>query len=238
MFGLCLAFDIDDTLYLEREYVRSGFEHVGRWAKKELGIEKFAERSWSLFVAGHRGKIFDEVLKESGVRSRPFVVERLVALYRSHPAEIRLLPDALACLQAVRNRALLVVISDGACEAQQNKVRALELEHWFDLILLTEKFGERCRKPSPILFRWVQEQFQLRPDRCCYVADNPLKDFVAPRGLGWKTIRIRRQGGLYSTVEASNTFGADHELPDLSRLPGLLKGTRPLKARKFVVPSL
>ena len=28
-----LVFDIDDTLYLERDYVRSGFGAAGRWAR-------------------------------------------------------------------------------------------------------------------------------------------------------------------------------------------------------------
>src|SRR5882762_1725218 len=51
---LCFVFDLDDTLYLERDFVCSGFEHVGIYAEKELGIPNFAERAWSLFVAGHR----------------------------------------------------------------------------------------------------------------------------------------------------------------------------------------
>jgi hypothetical protein len=39
--SVCAVFDIDDTLYLERDYVRSGFEAVGRWAVKWIQIEDF-----------------------------------------------------------------------------------------------------------------------------------------------------------------------------------------------------
>src|SRR5207302_9076607 len=38
MNELCVVFDIDDTLYLERDYVRSGFRAVGTWAEQWLRI--------------------------------------------------------------------------------------------------------------------------------------------------------------------------------------------------------
>jgi putative hydrolase of the HAD superfamily len=219
---LCLVFDIDDTLYLERDYVQSGFEYVARWAKAELGISDFAVLAWKLFLGGQRGKIFDKVLEESGVKRNHTTVGRLIDLYRSHPPKIRLLPDTLACVRALQDRKQLAIISDGPWEAQQNKVSALNLARWFGPILLTEEAGTRFRKPCPILFRKLQQKFQLAPERCCYIGDNPLKDFFAPRQLGWRTIRIRRQGGLYSALEASGAACADHELPDLNRLADLL----------------
>ena len=222
MSGLFLAFDIDDTLYLERDYVRSGFEYVGKWANKELGISDFAERAWRLFVEGQRGKIFDKVLAELGIETHPAVVGRLIALYRTHPANIRLSPDTQACLQVLQNRTPLAIISDGPLEAQRKKVAALKLVRWFAPILLTEESGGSFQKPCPALFLRLQQAFQSAPERCCYVGDNPLKDFIAPRQLGWKTIRIRRQGGLYSDIEPSRASGPDHELPDLNLVPDLL----------------
>ena len=36
------VFDIDDTLYLERDYVHSGFQAVGAWFQQEFEIDKFA----------------------------------------------------------------------------------------------------------------------------------------------------------------------------------------------------
>lgn len=43
------VFDIDDTLYLERDYVRSGFRAVGEWARDRFGCDDFAARCWSRF---------------------------------------------------------------------------------------------------------------------------------------------------------------------------------------------
>jgi len=38
MSGLVLVFDLDDTLYPERQFALSGFTAAGRWAEAELGI--------------------------------------------------------------------------------------------------------------------------------------------------------------------------------------------------------
>jgi putative hydrolase of the HAD superfamily len=220
---LCVVFDIDDTLYLESDYVRSGFEYVGRCAEKELGISNFAERGWSLFTAGHRTRIFDEIVKEWNIQEQQTAVAHLVGLYRSHRPQIRLLPDALQCLEALRGKARLAVISDGPREAQRNKVDALQLERWFDYIFLTDELGAGFGKPCPAAFQLVEEKFGCTGERCCYVADNPAKDFVAPRKLGWRTVRLRRNGGLYAELQADGDFAVDLELSDLSGLPDLLR---------------
>ena len=41
-----------------------------------------------------------------------------------------------------------------------------------------------------------------------YVADNPEKDFLAPRHLGMSSIRIRHSGGLYNALEPSSPMYA------------------------------
>lgn len=220
---LCVVFDIDDTLYLESDYVRSGFEHVGLCAEKELGIANFAERGWSLFSAGHRARIFDEILREWNIQGQESTVAHLVGLYRSHRPQISLLPDALQCLDELHGNARLAVISDGPREAQRNKVDVLQLEQWFDYILLTEELGPGFGKPCPAAFQLVQEKFGCSGESCCYVADNPAKDFVAPRTLGWKTVRLRRSGGLYAELRAHGDFAADVELSDLTGLPAFLR---------------
>jgi putative hydrolase of the HAD superfamily len=49
-----------------------------------------------------------------------------------------------------------------------------------------------------------------------YVADNPAKDFVAPRALGWATVRVRRAGSLHQRVESGPDV--DREVTDLGDL--------------------
>ena len=36
-----------------------------------------------------------------------------------------------------------------------------------------------------------------------YISDNPKKDFIAPKKLGWKTLRYKNPNGIYRDIENS-----------------------------------
>lgn len=57
--------------------------------------------------------------------------------------------------------------------------------------------------------------------RFVYVADNPGKDFIAPKELGWGAIRVRRPGGLHENVDGPGHL-AGFEVSNLEPVPGLL----------------
>jgi putative hydrolase of the HAD superfamily len=219
MNHLCVVFDIDDTLYLERDYVLSGFAAVGPWARDWLAIPDFAERCGATFEAGVRGSVFNHVLAECGVDPAHEVIAALVAIYRAHVPAVGLCEDARELLTEASRRWPLAVISDGPAVSQSRKAEALGLGRFASPILLTELLGRECSKPSPAAFRKVEEG--IRANRYIYVADNPRKDFFAPRELGWGSVRVRRPGGLHFGVEGG---GAEVEMGDLSGLMGWLEG--------------
>jgi putative hydrolase of the HAD superfamily len=217
--SICAVFDIDDTLYLERDYVRSGFEAVGHWAAKWIHIQDFAERCWRRFAAGGRGSIFDEVLCESGRQPARELISALVEVYRTHTPSIALAADASEALNAISRTASVAVVSDGPGASQSRKVEALGLDSFAAPIVLTELYGSEFRKPHPRAFEQVMHR---RPASAyLYVADNPLKDFAAPRQLGWVTVRVRRPSGLHYAVE-NTEITPDCEMGDCSRLPEVL----------------
>ena len=59
--------------------------------------------------------------------------------------------------------------------------------------------------------------------RCVYVGDNVAKDFVAPRRLGWKTVRIRRGDGLYEDSAVAENGHPDVTVASLDELDGALE---------------
>src|SRR4051794_38849309 len=179
--NICVVFDIDDTLYLERDYVRSGFTAVGHWVAKWIQIEDFGERCWGKFEAGNRRSIFNEVLCESGRQPNPELVSALVEVYRTHTPSIGLAPDASEALCAISRIASIAVISDGPASSQSRKAEALGLSSFAAPIVLTDMFGTEFRKPHPRAFELVR---QYCPSSAyAYIADNPLKDFAAPKQL-------------------------------------------------------
>jgi putative hydrolase of the HAD superfamily len=216
---ICAVFDIDDTLYLERDYVQSGFEAVGRWVGNWVGAKDFADRCWQRFLAGDRKSIFDEALRECGTEPADELISGLVEIYRTHEPSISLAEDASEALKIIASKVSIAVVSDGPVISQSRKVDALGLGVFATPIVLTGMFGRRYRKPHPRAFELVAK---CRPAEVyVYVADNPLKDFDAPKQLGWVTVRVRRPGGLhYAAVDEE--IAPDYEIGDCSRLPEML----------------
>jgi putative hydrolase of the HAD superfamily len=218
----CIVFDLDDTLYLERDYVRSGFNAVGRWADTALGLGDCAECAWRAFESGVRGTTFQVVLTQAGCKPDTTVIDEMVRVYRSHSPVISLPADSLHCLQELRKYAVLAVITDGPADSQQAKCRSLSLEDLVDTVICTGQWGPAYYKPNPHAFSYLQTQVGQSVSRFVYVADNPTKDFQAPVQLGWDVVRIKRPAGLYSDRPWLTDRWPYVELSDLWTLPDVL----------------
>ena len=216
----CVVFDIDDTLYLESDYVRSGFRATGAWVSEHLGIEGFFDHAWNAFQRGDRGTIFNSALSELGIADTPNLVTDLVEVYRGHDPQIELTQDALVCLDRLRGNVHIGVITDGPAESQRAKARALDLQRWHPELIVTAELGPGLGKPHPRAFELIEERTGCSGAACAYVADNPIKDFVAPRQLGWLTVRVRRPGALHEDMESG--ADVDEEIGDLSGLIELI----------------
>jgi len=217
--------DLDDTLYLEADYVRSGFSHIDAWLRQDRGIHGFFEKAWGFFQDGVRGTIFDAALSGLGVHSRE-MVDLLVKLYRAHSPDISLEPDALAFLKAVSPEELALV-TDGPSVSQWAKIQALGLGEYFEKIIVTSDLGEGYSKPHTRAF--LEAQGKRSPGECVYVGDNPAKDFAGPKRLCWRpSIRIRRERSLHQGVE---TPQGCREIRSLSEIQQSQEGRCPRKAQ-------
>jgi putative hydrolase of the HAD superfamily len=223
---VAVVFDIDDTLYLERDYVRSGFAAVGRLVRERVGMPDFAERAWAAFADGARGTIFDDVLAGYAASTSPALTGELVECYRNHDPAIELLADARAVLDHLAGptgrtggtgRAAVAVVTDGPLASQKAKARTLGLDRWAEPVVFTEELGPDWVKPSPRAFALMEQRLGVPGAACVYVADNPAKDFAGPKQRGWRTVRIRRPLGLHAGAESSDLV--DVELPDLALGP-------------------
>ncbi len=206
-----VVFDMDDTLYLERDYVRSGFHAV---SEQLPDSGRAFSRLWEWFETGVRGDTFDRLLKAEPQWATRVTTAALVDVYRSHRPQIELLSPAaklLAELQAVGIST--GVLTDGPERAQRAKVDALGLKHHVDMVLMTDTLGREHWKPSEAGFIWMEEQLGLSAQQLVYIGDNPVKDFIAPKRRGWATVRLRLRGQLRFNLE-STTVGsaAEHEV--------------------------
>lgn len=230
-----LVFDLDDTLYDELSYVRSGLRAVAAFAAAETGVDE-----------GRLSALLDEALTEdrSGVIDRAFaragiagwtLVRRSVGVYRTHTPMLSLHPAAERCLQRFSDHRTFLV-TDGNTTAQARKVAALGLERRFEKVFLTWRYGRARSKPSPYCFERIRAITGAPARDVIYIADNPAKDFVGLRPLGYGTIRVLT--GQHAARPAAPGHDAHISVPDLdaltrervSRLHATLTGDDPKDA--------
>jgi putative hydrolase of the HAD superfamily len=199
-----VIFDLDDTLYLERDYVRSGFRGVERHLHKTLDrTDRFSAWLWRRFLAGLRDRSLDAMNEEFSLGLSADGIAELVKCYREHAPDIE--PDAgmVELLGRLHAACRIGLLSDGTLPGQSLKFDALGVARFFDAVLFTESLGRDAWKPSTKGFEWIQEKLGVAHEACAYIADNPAKDFVAPNKLGWRTIQILRPGQVHSSNPAA-----------------------------------
>lgn len=217
-----MVFDLDDTLYPERSFVLSGFRASSDWLEARHSVSGFYDQAAGLFEEGLRGTIFNEALARVGLAAEDAMVKSLIEVYRGHAPRIALHEDAVWALDHFGAKLALGLLTDGYAATQRNKVAALDIAGRFQTIVYTDDLGRERWKPSPAPYLKIMEATGRSGVECIYVADNPLKDFVAPNALGWMTVQVLRDGGEYANVVASEGHQAQHRVTDLYRLEQLI----------------
>lgn len=188
-----VIFDLDDTLYSEKEYIRSGYRQVASVIPQ---VENAEEKLWNAF---HRGKAaIDEVLHQEELLSTD-VKKQCLDAYRHQKPDIHLYRGIRELLNSLRNAGIKIgIITDGRPEGQRAKILALELSDLMDSILITDELGgAQFRKPNDIPFRVMQMRMDVPFEAMVYVGDNLAKDFQAPKMLGMQWIHFCNEEGLY-----------------------------------------
>lgn len=214
-----IVFDLDDTLFCWRDYVFSGFEVIGNLVQEKWNKSNFADVAKAFFTEGKRNKIFNITLDKLGIEYDETIIKDLLTSYRSHIPSIKLHSDAISIIPKLKEKFNLALITDGSALTQRNKVQALKLNNWIDPIIYTDELGPDASKPNTIAFEKVMDHFKGTPESYMYVGDNPLKDFIPAKALGWKTLRIIRPNSEYEKMRVLDPrFDADESATSLDCL--------------------
>ena len=182
-----VIFDLDDLLYKEFDFMRSGFWTIARTVETEEPKNLFRMMMARYFL----GQSVLDWLCIEYLSNSEFTVESLLSIYRNHQPDISLAAETEQLLNALKqNGNKIGILTDGRASTQRNKIKALKLENWVDVISVSEECG--YEKPAEEPYRFFMEQFKL--DRFVYLADNFNKDFIAPNKLGWRTIALLDNG--------------------------------------------
>lgn len=174
------VFDLDDTLYSERDFEKSGIEFVyHNLSIKHISLETILNNrdNWiELMINGSNKQISMQIVLD---------------MYRSHFPAIQLYNDAKVFLEKLLSQGIeMSLITDGRSITQRNKLRALGIESFFKNVVISEEVNSE--KPSEYNFRMVM--YNKIAKNYIYIADNPKKDFITPNKLGWTTICLLDRG--------------------------------------------
>lgn len=234
-----VLFDLDDTLYRERDFVDQAFRSVAEamaayLAEKREDREsaengnlqsvRTGERPEELFQQmielmeqEGRGEIFNRLCERYDV---DIPVEELVKIYRETKPILSLYPDGEEFLERLEREHIKTgLITDGNVQVQHNKIQALGLDKRLDVVLASYDLG--LRKPDPGVYVYCLEKLGCLPEEAIYIGDNPLKDFIGARKLGMKTVRIVRPEGLHMWRTAEEGYDADvtvHLLTEIEQI--------------------
>jgi putative hydrolase of the HAD superfamily len=235
------AFDLDDTLFLERAYVLSGFAAVANHVAASYAIEpkEIVKELLDVEGAGAQGRVFDTWLQSRDELRGHLTVQVLVYVYRSHRPNISLFPGVLDMLESLRRAGCrLAIVSDGPLQSQSAKVEALGLERLMDRIVLTDAWGFAFWKPHHRPFEELESDWSFSTSELAYVGDNPSKDFAGPKSRGWLTIRLRLEEQRLCALEASGAdSSAQLELKSVGELSSFLLAQSPCTKTRPQRPS-
>jgi len=191
---MVIVFDLDDTLYDEIEFVKSGFLEVSRY----LGDEKYYNFMFEEFNKNGSGKIFNKLIEEFKLEVS---INKLIEIYRFHRPNIKLPKESIEILDWSKNKKT-ALISDGHYITQQNKFFALKLDRYIKYPIFTDFY--HTKKPELKPFKMVMDKYPN--EKYIYISDNPKKDFFAPKELNWITLRFKNKNGIYKDIENNADF--------------------------------
>ena len=174
------VFDLDDTLYSERDFEKSGIEFVyHNLSIKHISLET---------ILNNRNNWIEQMINGS---NNQITLEIVLDMYRNHFPTIQLYNDAKVFLEKLLSQGIeMSLITDGRSITQRNKLRALGIESFFKNIVISEEVNSE--KPTEYNFRMVM--YNKIAENYIYIADNPKKDFITPNKLGWTSICLLDRG--------------------------------------------
>lgn len=220
MTARALLFDLDDTLFAEESFVRSGYAQVAAAASAAGAGESAAallDRLWYDFRRLGRTGAFDRFA--AAHPGSALSVAEMVKLYREHRPTIALDDPARRALAVARANGLaLALVTDGAAATQARKVEALGVAPLVDAVVYT--WALEAPKPDPRGFLEACARLGVAPAQAVVVGDDPYHDVEAARRAGLAMIRLR--SGRAAEIETRDRPALYAEIDTLDALPEAL----------------
>jgi putative hydrolase of the HAD superfamily len=145
------------------------------------------------------------------------LADQLAASYFRHrDRDPALFDDTIPCLNALRSRYRLGLLSNGS-----RLPEAVGLGGYFESVVFAQ--DHRVAKPEKGIFEIVERELALAPGGCVLVGDHPDNDVVGAKRAGWYAVWIDRDGHGDYVPPLDSEERPDAVVTSLAQLPASLE---------------
>ena len=213
-----ILFDLDGTL-LNRDqsvelFINEQYERLYAllsYIPKEQYVSRFIELDNRGYV--WKDKVYQQLISEFNIRSVTWeeLLQDYIDNFKYHCVGFPHLREMLEELK--NNKIALGMITNGYGQFQMDNIKALDIEKYFDVILVSE--WEGIKKPNPQIFMNALEKLNVEPSESVFIGDHPENDVKAAQNVGMK--------GIWKRDSQWTDIKADAIIDDYLELPLVLK---------------
>ena len=214
-----LSFDLDDTL-LDGSLFPTSIErtcHELAATQPALAAERLVAangEAWRVYwpevedkwTLGHLDgaslslEVWRRTLQACGCNDEALAQLALKTHLEFGPETYRLFDDVEKLFSSLKASGIrLALVTNGASDTQRGKLHALDIEHWFDAIVISGEVG--IAKPDPAIFHLVIDQLGVDPGSIWHVGDSLVTDVGGAKGAGIFSVWLNRRGLLLTNRE-------------------------------------
>lgn len=211
-----VIFDLDGTLLDRDKSVEKFVSNQYRRLNDVLGhIDQtdYMQRFIQLDDHGYvwKDKVYQQLVEEFNITgiSQQQLLEDYLTHFAAHCVPF---PHLIQMLEKLKAQQLQIgMITNGYTEFQAGNIEALNIERYFDVILISEKEG--LRKPDKRIFERALERLGAEAEEAIFVGDHPANDVAASAGAGM--ISVWKRNAQWENAKAHFTIDGLDEIPGI-----------------------
>ncbi len=194
-----LFFDLDKTLWdFDKNALETFSDIYNKYKLNERGIpsvkdfiRKYTVHNiylWDLYRNGDiekkllSVKRFELTLNDFGIFNKELAKNIASDYILLSPLKTNLYPQTRETLEYLKNKYKLHIITNGFEEVQYKKIKAADLEQYFDKIITSEEAG--CKKPDPMIFKFSLAKANALASESLMIGDDIEVDIIGARNTG------------------------------------------------------
>ncbi len=212
-----ILFDLDDTLFDHTRASRIALESVHAAHAQDVDFDEFAREHARVLEVFHARFLRGEFSLDQARAARMIALfsafEQSIddakaldisMLYRrEHQGNRALVTGARELLDALQHKTRMGIVTNNSTAEQIEKLRALDIAHFFEVIVISEDVG--VTKPDPRIFEIALERFGAQPHEAVMVGDNFANDIEGALGSGIAPLWFNRNGNETPALAGSTT---------------------------------